>query len=748
MSVFNNTLVFTTVGDLVAELRQFIPAASLTYSWTVDGTPVANPTGATTPNFSFVPQNEGRFTATVKVGVPNSTVPLFTDVVDVFAQPVSPTIEAGSDAAISEGDTFTRALTINDPGADTWTVIVDYNGDQKPDQTIVTSTRNFTLNHPYLERGTFPVTVTVQATNETQAVDQFIVTVGNRKPQVMLTPGTPINEGGTASLGVTITDPSQNFTNYKLFQINWGDGKTELFTVNANNSTATATLTHVYVDNLPADAAYPITVTVRGDDHGVLDQSSQPINDETVATASIVVRNVAPTIGTTTAPTNLSEGQVATFSAVASDPAGIVADPLQFVWNFGDGSSPTTGANVSKGFADNGSYQVTLTVRDDDLAASTKTFTVVVTNVAPTVTPIVNQTVAEGSLLSLTNIGTFTDPGVESGGLFVFSIDWGDGSAARTGTATVDQAGTVLLPTQGSFDGAHTYANDGTFVVTLRVTDKDSGFGTAQFTVTVNNVAPTVTPIGNRSVAENQILSLTNIGTFRDPEFGAGTAFPFVIDWGDGSTSDTGLATIDVTGAPGQLTLGSFDGIHTYADNGTYTVTLRVTDNAGLGAVGIATFQVAVGNTNPTLTVGTLPSTVVAGQLVNVTGTFGDVAADAADVAVLIDFGDGVPRRALRNSDGTFQLPHVFTSSGPQTVTLIAEDDDQGQTMRQVSLNVVAPDILMQSAVANGSTLTITYNIVGMAVDQFTLSVFRSTDAVFDPGVATIRATCSSIECS
>ena len=46
---------------------------------------------------------------------------------------------------------------------------------------------------------------------------------------------------------------------------------------------------------------------------------------------------------------------------------------------------------------------------------------------------------------------------------------------------------------------------------------------------------------------------------------------------GDGTAADTGAATVDRAGGRGVLTLGSFDGKHIYADNGTYTATVTVT---------------------------------------------------------------------------------------------------------------------------------------------------------------------------
>ena len=57
--------------------------------------------------------------------------------------------------------------------------------------------------------------------------------------------------------------------------------------------------------------------------------------------------------------------------------------------------------------------------------------------------------------------------------------------------------------------------------------------------------------------------------------------FTFTINWGDGTPVDGGTATIDVAGSPGVPTAGSFDGSHTYADNGVYTVTVTVTAGDG-----------------------------------------------------------------------------------------------------------------------------------------------------------------------
>ena len=89
------------------------------------------------------------------------------------------------------------------------------------------------------------------------------------------------------------------------------------------------------------------------------------------------------------------------------------------------------------------------------------TLTVVVNNVTPTLTVAPDQTIDEGSQLSITDIGTFTDPGFDNplndGGetreRFTFAVDWGDGTEVDSGLATIDVAGGKGLPTSGSFDG-------------------------------------------------------------------------------------------------------------------------------------------------------------------------------------------------------------------------------------------------------------------------------------------------------
>ena len=145
----------------------------------------------------------------------------------------------------------------------------------------------------------------------------------------------------------------------------------------------------------------------------------------------------------------------------------------------------------SKIYADDGSYPTRLTIRGAsagqlivDLGST------LVTNVAPIITnTVATKTVRVNTPLSITDIGTFTDPGFGSTETFRYEINWGDNrpnsGSLSTGTATIDRAGGVNTLTAGSFNGSHTYTSTGTYTVTYRIIDDNSGSAQRTFSVQV-----------------------------------------------------------------------------------------------------------------------------------------------------------------------------------------------------------------------------------------------------------------------
>ena len=205
-------------------------------------------------------------------------------------------------------------------------------------------------------------------------------------------------------------------------------------------------------------------------------------------------------------------------------------------------------------YATTGIYNATLTVTDSNGGASSELVQIVVANVPPTIlTPLGNVTLNEGQTLSLPTVQftdpTFANPAQPYSPSFNYTINWGDGSAASTGAATVTQSATS--PTQGQFTGSHQYSVPGTYTAMVTVVDNEGGTTSETFQVVVLNVAPMIGPIAAQNTSEGSTFSLAG-ATFNDP--GTQETYTATINWGDGLSS-TGTVSYVVTpsGASGTV---------------------------------------------------------------------------------------------------------------------------------------------------------------------------------------------------
>ena len=66
--------------------------------------------------------------------------------------------------------------------------------------------------------------------------------------------------------------------------------------------------------------------------------------------------------------------------------------------------------------------------------------------------------------------------------------------------SVADTNGMPGVDSSGMFSGSHTYADDGTYNVKVTIHDDNGGMATQMFTVTVQNVDPTLAlPIANQT---------------------------------------------------------------------------------------------------------------------------------------------------------------------------------------------------------------------------------------------------------
>ena len=147
------------------------------------------------------------------------------DTVTVTVNNVKPTVNAGTNETIAEGDTFTQAGSFSDPGADTWTAEVDYGeGAGFVALAVDQATQTFALSNPYQQDGVYTVKVKVYDGTE-WSLDTAVVTVTatNVLPTVDAGPDKTIDEGSTFSSSGSFTDPGDDTW---TAEVRWSDSGT------------------------------------------------------------------------------------------------------------------------------------------------------------------------------------------------------------------------------------------------------------------------------------------------------------------------------------------------------------------------------------------------------------------------------------------------------------------------------------------------------------------------------------------
>ena len=156
----------------------------------------------------------------------------------------------------------------------------------------------------------------------------------------------------------------------------------------------------------------------------------------------------------------LAEGTTLIFDASASSDPDVGRDDLgrnetlSYQWQFSDGAT-ATGRTATHTFAKFGSYTATLTVTDAFGWPNSFTQMLNINDVAPAVSVLRDTTLIAGESYSAS--GRFSDPGAD---VWSASVNYGDGGAVQ-----------LLSLVDKSFTVAHTYADSGSFTLTVSVSD-------------------------------------------------------------------------------------------------------------------------------------------------------------------------------------------------------------------------------------------------------------------------------------
>lgn len=266
------------------------------------------------------------------------------------------------------------------------------------------------------------------------------------------------------------------------------------------------------------------------------------IDDEGVSaemTRTVRVVNLRPDV-TVVAPDPDSEFVVdreIPFEVRAVDPDG---GRLTVRWNFGDGTT-ATGPLVSHRFTEQGTYEVTVTVIDDEAAETVRSVPIQVLNLRPEVSLLSPDDVAEHLVKApVTFDARGHDP---DGGDIEFRWTFGDGTTEVGPRVT------------------HSFSEAGTYTVVLDVTDEEQSTTRTTLTIQVIDLGPTAEitlPAHDETYLVGREIEFEGQGS--DPD---GGDVEYQWDFDDGSTAFGPSAT------------------HTFTERGTYDVTLTITDDEG-----------------------------------------------------------------------------------------------------------------------------------------------------------------------
>ncbi len=305
--------------------------------------------------------------------------------------------------------------------------------------------------------------------------------------------------------------------------------------------------------------------------------------------------------------------------------------------------------------------------------------------------------------------------------------------------AALDDIGWTVANSRISVTADHIYGDDGTFPVEIVLRGSTLGQIVVPFRdASITDVKPTLTVPANQTVTVGTPLNLSDIGAISDPGFGSPLSdpvqtekFTYSINWGDGSTPDTGDATQDQAGNASRPTLASFNGSHTYDKVGNYTVRVRIQDTETTAAFAEKTFTVAV-TAPPKLSLALTKTTI------------DENAGSAASELTITRSG---PASA---SPLTVQLKSEDTSevTVPATATIAAN-----ATSVTVPINAVDDALLDGNQVvvlnATGSNVESgTINVTVKDIETITAAFTSATVAEDQPNVVKIRITRSNTDVS
>lgn len=383
---------------------------------------------------------DGPATLTIALRVTDEKGVSQTATTQVTVRNVAPNVEAGGPYPSQAGSPVSLVGTATDPSS------VDQSGlSYRWDFGDGTTGNGPAVSHSYAQAGSYTARLTVTDKDGAQAADTATVQLNatNQAPIAVIT--APANGKVGESLAFSGSNSRDNDGSIVGYAWNFSDGATANG-VNVNHSYNQA-------------GVYEVTLTVT--DNGGLTGSS-------TFTVQISEEPKTPPVAVIEAPASGQVGEVLNFSGSnSSDSDGSIAG---YTWDFGDGAT-SSGVNVTHSYGISGTYQVTLTVVDNDGLTAQATHQVTIEELVQLELPpnVVLEAPADGRVGKNLRFDSraSNDP---DGKIVSYTWDFGDGTVENSVRPTIK----------------HNYALPGLYTVTLTITDNDGLINTTTQQVMIN----------------------------------------------------------------------------------------------------------------------------------------------------------------------------------------------------------------------------------------------------------------------
>ena len=496
--------------------------------------------------------DDGVFTVTLSVddGVHDPVI----DTATVTLANAAPTTAITTPTAGSEfgiGATVSVSAAVSDAGTnDTHTCTVAWGDGSSGAGTLTAGTCS--ASHSYGGAGARTITVTATDDDGDSGSDSVGIVVAaapvNQPPTANAGGDLTSTEGSQAHLSGSGSDPEGASLTYR-----WTSAAVSGTDAGAacTFSAATSAATDVTCTD---DGTFAVTLTVD-------DGTNPPVSD----TAALVVTNAAPGVHVTSpaSGSEFSTGATVSVAASTTDPGSNDTRSCSIGWGDGSTTAGTLAAGVCSGshsYLTDGARTITVNATDDDGGSGSDTVAIIVSttsvNQPPTARAGADKSGTEGSKVTLTGSGT--DP---EGAVVSYRWTYAAG-------AGVDAGATCALGSPTTARTTFSCTDDGTFTLTLAVSDGTNPPVTDTAVVTLANATPTVriiTPDYDSRLRVGQAVQVSA----RVADRGSNDVLTCSIGWGDGTTT------------AGTVSSGRCTGSHTYSTSAERTVTVRATDDDG-----------------------------------------------------------------------------------------------------------------------------------------------------------------------